>query len=63
MTHGLIALLITVVVVGIILYFLLMLLDRLPMDAGFKQMAKVLLILICVLIVLFKALPLIDIYV
>ena len=59
--NGLIALLVAVIVVGIVLYLLLMLLDRLPMDDGFKQIAKVLLILICVLIILAKALPLLGI--
>jgi len=57
----LIGLLILVIVVGIVLYLLMLLLDRIPMDDGFKQIAKVLLVLICVLIVLAKALPLIGV--
>lgn len=59
--NSLIALLILVIIVGIVLYLLMLLLDRIPMDDGFKQIAKILLILICILIVLAKALPLIGI--
>jgi len=61
MMNGLIALLILVIVVGIVLYLLILLIDRIPMDEGFKQIAKILLILICILIVLAKALPLIGV--
>ncbi len=57
----LIMLLVAVIVVGIVLYLLLMLIDMLPMDGGFKKIAKVLLILIAVLIVLSKALPLLGV--
>ena len=58
---GLIGLLVLVVVVGIVYYILALLLDRIPMDEGFKQIARVLLILVCILVVLQRALPLLGV--
>mgnify|MGYP003576915958 CR=1 FL=1 len=39
---------------------LTLLLDMLPMDASFKQIAKVLIILVAVLIVIYRGLPLLG---
>ena len=61
MISTLIGLLILVIVLGIIVYLLTLVIDMLPMDGNFKQIAKVLLILIAVLIVLLRALPLIGV--
>lgn len=52
---------ITIVVVGIVLYIVTLLLDMLPMDASFKQIAKVLCVLVAVLIVIVRALPLLGV--
>ena len=56
-----IGLLVLVVVVGVVYYLLAPLLDRIPMDEGFKQIARVLLILVCILVVLQRALPLLGV--
>lgn len=61
MIEPLIALLIVIIVAGIVFYLLSIIIDMIPMDANFKQIAKVLLILICVLIVLSRALPLLGV--
>lgn len=61
MTAALIALIITIIVVGIVLYIVTLLLDMLPMDANFKQIAKVLCVLVAVLIVIVRALPLLGV--
>ena len=61
MVSALISLLILVVIVGIVVFILKLLLDIIPMDARFKQIAWVLLILIAVLIVLYRALPLLGV--
>jgi len=61
MVSALISLLILVVIVGIVVFILKLLLDMIPMDARFKQIAWVLLILIAVLIVLYRALPLLGV--
>ena len=63
MIDTLVGLLILVIVLGIVLYLLLMLIDMLPIEGSFKQIAKILLILICVLVVLARALPLLGIHV
>ena len=63
MVDGLIALLILVVVVGIVFYLVSLLIDMLPIEGNFKQIAKILLILICVLIILTRALPMLGIHV
>lgn len=62
MINALVALLIVVLVVGIVFYLLSLLLDMIPMDAGFKRLAMGLLILIAVLIVIAKALPLLGVH-
>lgn len=61
MISALVGLLVLVVILGIVLYLVLMLIDMIPMDGGFKQVAKVLLILIALLIVLARALPMLGI--
>lgn len=61
MVDGLIALLIVIIVVGIVAYLVVMLIDMLPLDARFKQIARVLVMLIAVLIILMRALPLLGI--
>lgn len=58
MINGLIALLIAVIVVGIIAWLITYIIDMLPIDGPFKQIAKVLVLLVAVLIILAKALPL-----
>lgn len=61
MTAALIGLIIVIIVVGIVAYIVNLLLDMLPMDGNFKQIAKVLVILVAVLIVISRALPLLGI--
>lgn len=61
MVEGLIALLIVILVVGIVAAVIVYCIDMLPIDARFKQIAKVLVILIAVLIILFRALPLLGV--
>lgn len=60
MISGLIALLIAVIVVGIIAWLITYIIDMLPIDGPFKQIAKVLVLLVAVLIILAKALPLLG---
>lgn len=61
MLDALIALLVVVIVVGIVYFILVLIIDKIPMDGSFKQIAKLILLLICVLIVLMKALPLLGV--
>lgn len=61
MISALITLLILIIVVGIVYYLLTLLLDMVPMDGKFKQIAKVLLLLVCILVVLMRALPLLGV--
>lgn len=61
MTSALISLLIVVIVVGIVCYLVLLLVDMIPMEGGFKQVARVLVILVAVLIVLQRAMPLLGV--
>lgn len=61
MVSALITLLILIVIVGVVYYLLTLILNMLPVEEGFKQIARVLLILICVLVILAKALPLIGV--
>lgn len=56
----LISLIIWVVIVGIVFYIAKLLLDLIPMDAAFKNIAQVLLILVAVLIVISHFLPLLG---
>ncbi len=61
MVEGLIALLITIVVVGIVAWLVIYCLDLLPMDARFKQIARAIVMVVAVLVILFRALPLLGI--
>ena len=61
MVEGLISLIVLLIVVGIVCWIVLRLVDMLPMEANFKQIAQALVILVAVLIVLFRALPLIGV--
>ena len=61
MISALVALLVLIVIVGIVYYILTLILNLLPVEEGFKQIARIVLLLICVLIVLAKALPLIGV--
>ena len=61
MIESLITIIILVIVLGIVVYLINMLIDLIPMDPRFKQIAKVLLILVAVLILILRALPLIGV--
>jgi hypothetical protein len=60
---GLIDLLITLIVIGVVAAIIVWLIDMLPIDGRFKQVARVLVMLVAVLIVLMRALPLLGVYV
>lgn len=60
MINGLIGLLVVVIVVGIIAFLIRALVDILPIDERFKQIAGILIVLVAVLIVLARALPLLG---
>ena len=57
--EALISLLILVIIVGVVYYVLTLLVNML--DEPFRKIAHILLILICVLVVLAKALPLLGV--
>lgn len=61
MINSLIGLIVVIIVIGIVVYLLNMLIDMLPIEGNFKQIVKVLIILVAILIILAKALPLIGI--
>lgn len=61
MVEALIGLLILVIVLGIIYYLVSLLIDMIPMDGNFKQIAKVLLLLVFVLVLLMRVLPLLGV--
>ncbi|MEK1930397.1 MAG: hypothetical protein AAAC47_11545 [Pararhizobium sp.] len=61
MIESLIALIILIIVLGIVVFVINMLIDLIPMDGRFKQIAKVLLILVAVLILIARAFPLIGV--
>lgn len=61
MVEGLIALLIVVVVVGIVAGLIVWCIDMLPIEPNFKQIARVLVIVIAVLVILLRALPLLGV--
>lgn len=62
MIEGLIALLVVILVVGIIAWLIIWLVDMLPIDAKFKQVARILVIVIAILIILVRALPLLGVH-
>ncbi len=59
--ESLIALLVAIIVVGIVAWVVIYCIDLLPMEGPFKQIARALVMLIAVLVVLFKALPLLGV--
>lgn len=61
MVEGLIALLVVILVVGIVAALIVWLIDMLPIDARFKQMARIIVIVIAILIILLRALPLLGV--
>jgi hypothetical protein len=61
MINALIALLITALVVGIVAWIIIYLIDMLPIEGNFKQIARVLVLLIAVLVILARALPLLGV--
>jgi hypothetical protein len=61
MINALIILLVTVLVVGLVAYLIIMLVDMLPIEGQFKQVARVLIMIIAVLVILAKALPLLGV--
>jgi ABC-type glucose/galactose transport system permease subunit len=61
MVSGLIALLIVVIVVAVVASVLVYCVDMLPIDPRFQQIIKVLIMLVAVLIILFRALPLLGV--
>ena len=61
MAGGLIGLIILVIIVGVVLYLVNLFLGLVPMDAKFRQIAWVLIILVAAIIVIQKALPLLGI--
>lgn len=56
MVEPLIALLILILVVGIVAWFVTWLIDMLPMEGRFRQIAKAIVLVIAVLIILVRAL-------
>jgi predicted membrane channel-forming protein YqfA (hemolysin III family) len=58
--HALIWLLVWLIVAGIIFAIVKVIIDRVPMDATFKQLAYLVLALIIVLILVAKFLPLLE---
>lgn len=63
MADALIWLVVIVIVAGIVLYLARLLLNKIPMDEDFRQIAWVLLVLVAVVIVILKALPLLGLHV
>lgn len=61
MIEGLIALLIVVIVVGIVAGLIVWCIEMLPIEPNFKQIARVLVIVIAVLVILLRALPLLGV--
>jgi hypothetical protein len=61
MIEALISLLIVVIVIGIVAALIVWLIDMLPVDGRFKQIARVLVMVIAVLIILMRALPLLGV--
>ena len=49
------------IIVGIVALIAIKLLDMLPMEGGFKDVARLLIILVAVLVVILRALPLIGV--
>lgn len=63
MLPALISLLIVIIVVGIVAWLVVWLIDMTPIDGRFKQIARVLVMVIAILIILMKALPILGVHV
>lgn len=63
MVHGLVGLLVAILVVGLVAWLVVYLIDMLPLDERFRQIARVLVLVIAVLVILFRALPLLGVHV
>lgn len=61
MINALIILIVWIVVIGIVAMILSWLIDMLPIDPRFKQIARILLLLVAVLIIIAQALPLLGV--
>jgi hypothetical protein len=61
MAGGLVGLIVLVIVVGVILLIAKLIIDKIPMDETFRQIAWLLVILLAVVVVITKALPLIGV--
>jgi hypothetical protein len=61
MTSALIGLIFLVIIVGIVVWIVLQLVALLPMDAAFQNIVRGLIIIVAVLIVMYRALPIIGI--
>lgn len=62
MVDALIGLIILIIVVGIVVYLLRLLINMIPMDENFKQIAWVLLLLVAILVIIARALPLLGVH-
>ncbi|MEW9308620.1 hypothetical protein ACETRX_33590 [Labrys portucalensis] len=60
MLSGVISLLIGIVVIGLVCWLLMYVIDRLPMDGRFKQILRILIILIAVLAILQRVVVLME---
>ena len=61
MVEALIAWLIVILIVGIVAGIVIYVIGMIPMEARFQQLAKMVVLLIAVLIVIMKALPLLNV--
>lgn len=61
MIHDLLVLAVLVLIVGVVVYLVTLVIDKVPMDGGWKQILKVLVWLIGALIVLFRLLAMLNV--
>jgi len=61
MAQGLVGLIVLVIVVGVILLIAKLIIDKIPMDDTFRQIAWLLVILLAVVVIVSKALPLMGV--
>ena len=61
MVDTLIGLIVLIIVLGIVIYLLHMLLNVIPMDDRFRQIAWVLILLVAILIVIMRVLPMLGV--
>lgn len=60
MVSGLVGFLIWLIIVGFIVWVLLLVLDRIPFDATYKQVAKGLVLVVALVILLVKLVPFVS---